>query len=110
MKIKKADNVMVISGKDKGKVAKVQKVFPKVDKVVVTGVNISKHHLKPSKKNPHGGILDMATPIDVSNVLIVCPHCRRPVRVAKKNTGKTKERICRKCQGNLDEKVQNVKS
>ena len=109
MKIKKDDNIMVICGKDKGKTGVVEKVVGKENKVVVTGINISKHHLKPSRKNPHGGILNMNTPIDISNVMIVCPHCSRPTKVGYKVTAKSKERICRKCQGNL-EKEPNVKA
>lgn len=105
MKIKKGDNVMVISGKNRGKISTVEKVFPSLNKVVITGVNIAKKHLKPSRKNPHGGILDMAKPISVSNVLIYCPHCSKPTRVAYKVTDNSKERICRKCKGNLDANI-----
>lgn len=110
MKIKKSDNIIVICGKDKGKMAPVQKVMPKENKLIVTGVNIAKHHLKPSRKNAHGGILDMPAPIHVSNVALICPHCSKPVRIAYKITGKNKERICRKCQGNLDVKEKNAKA
>lgn len=102
IKIKKNDNVMVISGKDRGRTGVVQKVLPKIGKVLVTGVNIAKHHLKPSKKNPHGGIIDMVAPVDSSNVLVMCPHCSKPVRVGFRVSGNVKERICRKCNGNLD--------
>lgn len=110
MKIRKNDNVMVIAGKDYGKVAIVTKVMPKDDKVMVTGVNIAKHHLKPSRKNPHGGIMDIPAPICASNVMIVCPHCGKPVKPAFKITDKNKERICRKCKGSLDTGETNVKS
>lgn len=109
MKIKKGDNIMVITGKDRGKQGLVEKVFLKSDKVVVTGANMAKHHLKPSRKNPHGGIINMPAPINVSNVQLVCPHCGKPVRVAHKINAKTKERICRKCQGNLDMKLTGTK-
>lgn len=102
MHIKKGDNVMVISGKSRGKISAVEKVLVKEGKVVVTGVNICKKHLKPSRKNPHGGILDIAKPVNVSNVMIFCPHCSKPVRIGYKITSKTKERICVKCKGNLD--------
>lgn len=102
MQIKKGDNVFVIAGKDRGKIASVEKVLVKENKVVVTGVNMVKKHLKPSRKNAHGGILDMAKPIDVSNVMLYCPHCSKPVRISHKITDKSKERICTKCKGNLD--------
>lgn len=110
MRIRKNDNVMVIAGKDRGKVAKVTKVLVKTDKLMVTGVNIAKHHLKPSRKNPHGGIMDIPAPIHASNAMIVCPHCGKPVKPAYKITDKNKERICRKCKGSLDVEETNVKS
>lgn len=109
MKIKKGDNILVIAGKDRGKQGQVEKVLVKEGKLIVTGANIAKHHLKPSRKNPHGGIINMPAPIEASNVLVVCPHCGKPVRIAHKVTEKTKERICRKCQGNLDVKLGGAK-
>ena len=102
MKVKKGDNVLIIKGKDRGKSGIVQKAIPEKNKIIITGINIAKHHLKPSRKNPHGGIIDMLSPIDVSNVVLVCPHCSRPVRVAYSKKGNLKERICRKCQGNIE--------
>ena len=118
MKLKKGDNVMIIAGKDTGKKGIIQAVLSKENKTVVTGLNLAKHHLKPSRKNPHGGILDIPAPIDASNLILVCPHCGRPTRVAYQITAHTKERICRKCKGNLDTntspslgvKEKNVKS
>lgn len=104
MKVKKGDNVLVISGKDRGKSGIVQKAIPSNNKVIITGINIAKHHLKPSRKNPHGGIVDMVAPIDASNVLVVCPHCSRPVRSSYIKKENLKERICKKCRGNLDTK------
>lgn len=102
IKIKKGDNVMIISGKDRGKKGVVEKVIPKIGKITVIGINITKHHLKPSRKNPHGGIVDKLAPIDISNCLIVCPRCNRPTRVSYKLTNKQKSRICRHCQESLD--------
>lgn len=110
MKIKRNDNVFIISGKDKGKTGKVEKVLISKNQIAVTGVNISKKHLKPSKKNPHGGILDIVKPINVSNAMVVCPHCGKATRVANKITNNKKERICKKCAGNLDAGAKNVKA
>jgi len=110
MKVKKGDNVLIILGKDRGKSGIIQKVMPAEKKVIITGINIAKHHLKPSRKNPHGGIIDMVSPMAVSNVVVICPHCGRPARVGYKKLEKTKERICRRCQGNLDTKEENVKT
>ena len=110
MKIKKGDNIYVIAGKSKGKQGQVTKVLAKDDKLIVTGINMAKHHLKPSRKAPHGGIIDMPAPIVISNVMIMCPNCNKPVKVAYKMTKDAKERICRKCQGSLDVKETNVKA
>lgn len=71
MKIKKGDTVKVISGKNLGKEGKVLKVYPKLDKVIVEGVNIIKKHAKPTQSNPDGGIMEYEAPFHVSNVMIV---------------------------------------
>ena len=71
MKIKRDDNVIVISGKDKGKTGKVVKAIPKEDRVIIAGVNIRKVHERPSKNNKKGQIVDKAMPIHVSNVALV---------------------------------------
>ncbi|MFA6493164.1 MAG: 50S ribosomal protein L24 [Patescibacteria group bacterium] len=106
MKLKKGDTVLIISGKDKGKQGTIEKAIPSKNKIVVTGVNIAKHHLKPTRKNPHGGIMDKLAPINVSNAVIFCPHCSKPARVgykvSKTQEGKNqKSRICKSCQGDL---------
>lgn len=102
--LKKGDNVMVIAGKDRGKQGIIEKVFPKREKAVVTGINLAKHHLKPTRKNPHGGIMDIPAPITLSNLGLVCPHCGKTTRIGYKIDEKSqvKERICRKCKGNLE--------
>lgn len=69
MKLKKGDKVIVISGKDKGKVGVIQRAYPKLNKVVVEGVNVRKKHQKPTQQNPEGSILEIYAPIDVSNVM-----------------------------------------
>lgn len=69
MKIKKGDQVKVVTGSSKGVVAKVKKVFPKEDKVLVEGVHLVKKHMKPSQVNPDGGIIEKEMPIHVSNVM-----------------------------------------
>ncbi|MEI6479082.1 MAG: 50S ribosomal protein L24 [bacterium] len=68
MKIKKGDNIIVMTGKDKGKTGKVSKVFPKQNSVLVPGINIKKKHQKPRSTNQKGQIIDIPTPIDASNV------------------------------------------
>lgn len=103
MKIKRSDTILVISGKDRNKTGKVTKVIPVTGRVVVEGINISKKHIKPSRINPQGGIIDITRPIPISNVMIVCPHCSKTTRVGYKVTEKGKMRICKHCQAALDQ-------
>lgn len=108
MKFKKGDNVLIIAGKSSGKRGTIEKSFPKKNKILVSGVNIAKHHLKPSRKNPHGGIMDKLAPVDASNAVLVCPRCSKPARIGYKiaagtDVKKTKKiRICKKCQESVD--------
>ena len=81
MKIVKGDKVVVIAGKDKGKEGIVQAVYPKLNKVVVEGVNVHKKHQKPTQQNPEGSIVEMYVPIDASNVAIVDPKTKKATRV-----------------------------
>ena len=79
MKIRKGDTVLVIAGKDKGKEGTVDRVLPKQNKVVVTGINTAVRHQRPLRANEKGGRIDKDMPIDVSNVMLV--HNGKPVRV-----------------------------
>lgn len=98
MKVVKNDNVLVISGNYKGKKGKVLKVEPKNNRVIVEGVNFIKRHTRPSQKNQQGGIVEKEAPINVSNVMVVCPKCDTPSRLGRKvlEDGK-RVRICRSC-------------
>ena len=98
MKLKKNDNVLVISGKYKGKAGKIEKTLPKINKVIVSGVNILKKHSKPSKKNRKGGIIEIAAPINISNVMLICAKCNKKTRIGYKIVQKKKVRYCKKCQ------------
>lgn len=102
MKIKKTDNVMVLAGKDKGKTGIVERVFLDEDRLVVKGIAMAKKHIKPSKKNPQGGIIDINLKIDSSNVMIVCPSCGKPTKVSMKVSEKGKIRTCRKCKQSIE--------
>ncbi|HKB85302.1 MAG TPA: 50S ribosomal protein L24 [Ignavibacteriaceae bacterium] len=95
MKIHKNDNVIVISGNDKGKTGKVLKVFPQNTKVIVEGINLRKRHTKPSQKSPQGGIIEKEAPIHASNVMLLDPKTNEPTRLGSQiildeNTGKKK--------------------
>ncbi len=107
MNIRKDDQVEVITGDDKGassarKVAKVLRVLPEKNKIVVEGVNRVYKHLKPGARNQQGGRLSKEMPIDVSNVLLYCPSCARGVRLGHRFTeAGQKQRYCKKCNTSL---------
>ena len=98
MKIKLNDKVKVASGKDAGKTGKIIQVFPKEEKVVVEGVNIMKKSLKSGKKGDKGQLVELAGPMHVSKVALVCPKCNLETRVGYKMEGEDKKRVCRKCK------------
>ncbi len=97
MKIKKDDKVIVLSGKDKGKIGKVISADPKNGKVIVEGVNVATKHQKAKKQGQDGGIIKVETPIYVSKVQLVCPKCGAGRRAGYKYVADKKLRICRKC-------------
>lgn len=101
MKIKKGDNVLIIAGKDKGKKAKVLRSFPDRKFILVEGVNIKKTHKKPQKQGEKGQIVEVAFPIPISKVQIFCSKCNKISRIGYKITEGKKERICKKCQGEI---------
>lgn len=95
MKLKKGDHVVVISGKDRGVEGEIIRVMPADDKVVVAGVNTAKRHMKPTRDNPQGGIIDRDMPIHVSNVMLV--HKGAPTRVGYRVAADgTKQRIAKR--------------
>lgn len=95
--LRKNDMVVVITGKDKGKIGKVLQVFPRRGRAIVEGVNLVKKHMKPTPRSS-GGIIEKPAPIHISNLMLYCPKCKRGVKVAKKflEDG-SKVRICKKC-------------
>ena len=97
MKIKKNDNVIVITGKDRGKQAKVLRVLREEDKVLVEGVNLKKKRQRPRKEGEKGQTIDMSHPVHISNVLLYCSSCGKGVRLGVKVNGSKKVRICKKC-------------
>lgn len=96
--VKKNDTVMVISGKDKGKVSEVLAVYPKKNKVTVKDVNVVSKHQKPSKTNMQGGIIKMEASIASSKVMLYCTKCKNVTRISNKiNEDGSKVRVCKKC-------------
>lgn len=103
MKIKKKDKVLVIAGKDAGKKAEVLHVFPKENTVTVSGVNVVKKAVKPSKKTA-GGIIEIEKPLSVSNIALICPACGKAARIGYQITKSgEKERICKACKAVVKE-------
>ncbi len=98
MKVKKGDNVIIISGKDKGKKGKVLKVLPKTERVLIEAVNIHKRHLKPKKAGEKGQIVERPGYIHVSNTQVICPKCAKPSRLGYRIEGAKKYRFCKKCR------------
>lgn len=97
MKIHKNDQVLVISGKDRGRKGKIIRVFPKEGKVVVEGINLRKKHVKPKKSGEKGQIVETPAPFNVSDIKLICSKCGKLTRVGYKIEGKRKYRICKKC-------------
>lgn len=101
MKLKKGDEVIITAGKDKGKKGKIEKFFPKSDKVFLPGLNIYKRHMKKRDENNPGGIIEFSRPLPVANVSLICPKCNKETRVGFKVINKEKIRVCKKCQSKL---------
>jgi large subunit ribosomal protein L24 len=102
--IRRNDNVVVITGKDRGKRGRVLKVVPSTNRVVVEGVNFIKRHTKPNpQRQIKGGVVEREAALHASNVQILCPECGQATRVGKKVLGDgRKVRVCRKCEGVVD--------
>ena len=108
LNVKTGDTVVVITGKDKKKSGKITRAFPREGKVVVEGVAMVKRHQKPRGQGMPGGIIEKESPIQVSNVMLVCPNCKKATRVAhqfldsKEGQKPRKVRACKKCGSAID--------
>lgn len=99
--VKKDDEVMIISGKDKGKKGKVLEVSPSEGKVIVEGRNIVTKHVKPKKQGQLGGIVKAEGAIYACKVMPVCPKCGKATRVGNEVKGDKKVRVCKHCGAEL---------
>lgn len=105
MKIKKNDKVTLLAGKDKGKSGKVLQVFPEKQRASVEGLNLLIKHLRPRKEGEKGQRIEFPAPLNISNMMLVCPKCGKPTRVnykilaavGDKKKGQ-KVRVCKKCK------------
>jgi large subunit ribosomal protein L24 len=102
--IRKNDNVIVTTGKDRGKRGRVVRVVADKNRLLVEGVNIIKRHTKANpQKNVKGGLVEREAPLHASNVQLLCPECGKPTRIGRKVLGDgRKVRVCRKCEGVVD--------
>ena len=102
MKLKKGDNVIVLSGNNKGKTGEVLEVIPKTEKIVVKGINIRKKHVKPRRQGDEGGIISVESPIHMSKVNVVCPKCGKATRIGYVVENDKKFRVCKKCGAKIN--------
>lgn len=108
MNIKKNDQVKIIAGKDKGKSGKVIQVFALTERASVEGTNLLIKHIRPRRNGEKGQRVEFAAPLNLSNMMLICPKCNKPTRVAhlmiKGENGRkgTKVRMCTKCKVAID--------
>jgi len=109
MHVKTGDEVLVITGKNKGSRGKVTRALPSDNRVVVENVNMVKKHMKPRGPRQRGGIVEREAPLHVSNVMIVCPNCGKASRTGDRilegegKISRRKVRYCKACDGNIDQ-------
>ena len=99
--VKTGDMVIVVSGDDKGKTGKVVEVSPKEGKVIVSGINLVKKHMRPRPPKEAGGILEVEGAMYASKVQLYCEKCKKATRAAHKIDGDKKIRVCTKCGAEL---------
>jgi len=104
MKIKVGDTVSVIAGKDKSKTSKVLKTYTETNKVLLEGVNKVTKHIK-GKQGEQGKIIKIEKPIDVSNVMLICPYTQKKTRIGYEGKGKEKRRVSKKAGKTLEDKI-----
>lgn len=105
MKVKVGDTVEVIRGDDRGMRGTVRVSHPREHKIIIEGVNIVIKHqraIPAGRQQTPGGRIELEAPVDVSNVMVVCPSCQEPTRVGYEVTDEGKVRVCKKCQAQID--------
>lgn len=100
-KLKKGDEVMIVSGKDGGKKGKIEKIFSKTNNVLISGVNQYKRHLKARSQQQPSEIITITKPLPVANVILICSKCHKQTRVGFKIEKTEKKRICKKCKAKI---------
>lgn len=103
LNVRKGDTVKVLKGKDSGKEGKILRAIPETNRVVVEKINMMKKAMRPTQQNPQGGISSMEAPLHASNVMLVCPQCKKPTRVGHRiDDANKKHRVCKKCNKDID--------
>lgn len=103
LRVKKNDVVRVIAGKDKDHTGKVLSTIPVTGRVIVEGANTVKRHQRAKGRIP-GGIIEKPAPMHASNVMVVCPSCDVPSRMASERTAEgRRQRVCKRCGANIDQ-------
>jgi large subunit ribosomal protein L24 len=103
LNVKKGDTVVILAGKDRGKVGTVSRTLPQLNKVIVEGLNVVKKHVRPQGQTRQGGIIEKAMPLHASNVMLKCPECGEATRVAHERRPMGDDhklrpvRICKHC-------------
>ena len=102
-RIKKNDTVMIIAGKERGKIGKVLRVLTRDNRAIVERLNMVRRHMKPRGPQSPGGIMEKEAPIHLSNIMPMCDKCNAPVRVGVRRLDDgSKSRLCRRCGELLD--------
>ncbi|MDD4907574.1 MAG: 50S ribosomal protein L24 [Candidatus Omnitrophica bacterium] len=99
LKLRRSDTVYVTTGKDKGKKGKVLKLFAAEKRAIIEGVNLVKKHKRRTQQDQQGGVVAVESPLSISNLMVVCKHCGKPVRVGIKDLEDgTRSRYCKRCK------------
>lgn len=102
-RIQRDDLVQVRTGKDRGRRGQVRQVLPKQERVVVTGINMIKRHVRATQIGQPAGIIEREAPLHMSNVAVVCPECDQAARVAfRVRADGVKIRVCKRCDADID--------
>ncbi len=102
MRIKKNDNVVVVSGKEKGKRGRVIAVYPATNRLLIEKLNMIKRHTKPNQQLKQGGIMEKESPLAASNVKLICAKCDKPTAIFRKAQGDgTRTRTCKSCNESI---------
>ncbi len=110
LSVKKGDNVLVLAGKDAGKTGEVLEVKREEKRVVVSNINMQTKHKKPRSKDDKGGKITSEGAIDISNVQVICPSCKKATRIAHNLVEGKSTRVCKKCGASLNTAKKAAKS